>query len=148
MNRFAAVSPWPSRVIARRKLANRILRSNILRMDDEGLRRYATNTRRLLESPDLDTGFPPEQSGLVFTGEFDVFTTPRHCKQIADAMPRSHYILVLDADRLFYIKQFEKTLQVLNDFAKMRSGESVFTNPNRVSLIDHALITLTPAQGI
>lgn len=111
----------PDRPIARRKLANRILKSNILRMDDDALLRYATNTRRLLESPDLDTDVPPEQPGLVFTGEFDVFTTPRHCKQIADAMPRSQYALIPEADHLFHIEQFEKTLQLLIDFGEAQN---------------------------
>lgn len=110
--------------IDRRAVAERVLRTGLLRMSDAQLWQYAANTRRLLEHPPLDLRHAvrgPE--ALVFTGEHDCFTVPAQCREVADAFERSWFTTVRRADHLFHIEQFDVVSGLLLRFLRGRLGK-------------------------
>lgn len=110
--------------IDRRAVAERVLRSGLLRMSDAQVRQYAANTTRLLEHPALE--LRPRVRGpeaLVFTGEHDCFTVPAHCRDIADAFDDSWFTTVRRADHLFHIEQFDVVIGLLLRFMRGRLRE-------------------------
>jgi pimeloyl-ACP methyl ester carboxylesterase len=107
----------PHVAIDRRIVAERVLRSGLLRMTDVELRQYASNTTRLLEHEPLDLSRSirgPE--ALVFTGEHDCFTRPEHCRQVAEAFGRALFTTINRADHLFHIEQFDVVRDLLLHF--------------------------------
>ena len=109
----------PDKEIKRRRLATRLLSTQLKAMPTPFRERYLANTERLLNHPPLDLSKPPSTRTLVFTGEHDVFTTPAHCREIADAIPNSEFTTIPKADHLFHIEHFDATLQLLDRFVNL-----------------------------
>ena len=107
----------PNLPIARRHLAERVLRAGLTRMTDSELRKYATNTARLLDHPGLDLRHSISGlKALVFTGEHDVFTTPAACREVAAAFEDAVFTTIAEADHLFHIEQFDAVCTLLLSF--------------------------------
>jgi pimeloyl-ACP methyl ester carboxylesterase len=103
--------------IARRALAERVLRGGLTRMSDAELRQYAANTTRLLEHPSLDLSVRIRgPRALVFTGEHDCFTVPDACLEVAMAFEHALFTTVREADHLFHIEQFDAVCALLLAF--------------------------------
>jgi pimeloyl-ACP methyl ester carboxylesterase len=98
----------PHLAVDRRAVAERVLRSALLRMSDMELRQYAANTTRLLRHEALNlTQRVRGPEALVFTGEHDCFTLPGHCKEVADAFDSGLFTTVRRADHLLHLEQFD-----------------------------------------
>jgi pimeloyl-ACP methyl ester carboxylesterase len=109
----------PAIAIARRALAERVLRSGLIRMSDAELRQYAANTLRLLEHPPLDlTDRIRGPKALLFTGEHDCFTAPDACLELAKAFDDALFTTVREADHLFHIEQSETVCALLLAFMR------------------------------
>lgn len=111
--------------IERSRFAARVLASQLRRFREEHRERYIENTARLLSHPPLDLTRPPSARALVFTGEFDVYTQPEHCHEIAAALPQSTFALIARADHLFHLERFDVTLRLLDAFARDQPFEQV-----------------------
>ncbi|MBL4865942.1 MAG: alpha/beta hydrolase [Pseudomonadales bacterium] len=65
--------------------------------------------------------FPvPLCNTLMLTGEFDIFTTPAHHKQLHDRSPDSVFTLIKKADHMFHLEQLEVTTQLIETFLSGR----------------------------
>jgi pimeloyl-ACP methyl ester carboxylesterase len=108
----------PTREIARRQAAVRVLRAGLLRMSDFDLDKYASNTERLLQHPPLDvrTGIAGPEV-LAFTGEHDVFTPPEENRRVASAFARAWFTTVRYADHLFHLQRTDTVCALLFRFA-------------------------------
>jgi pimeloyl-ACP methyl ester carboxylesterase len=104
--------------VARRKLALRLLYSQLVGLSADDRLRYEYNTLRLLSSHDcFDLSRPPSAKTLIFTGEHDSFTRPEFCRRIAAALPDSTYTTIKEADHMFLIQQFAATCQLFYHFS-------------------------------
>jgi pimeloyl-ACP methyl ester carboxylesterase len=110
---------------SRANISERVLRAQLKVMPTENQRRYIANTRRLLNINGLDLSSPPDVPTLVFTGEFDGFTTPDNCLEIANSIPGTQFLTILDADHLFHIEQYQATIDLLECFGRQGSLEQV-----------------------
>lgn len=115
----------PSKPIARRKLALRILQSQLINLPQEDRLRYEYNTFRLLLHPCFDLKRPPAVPALVFTGEHDTFTKPHLSRRIAAHLPESLFTTVLEADHMFHLEQFATTSELFYRFSQGQSVEGV-----------------------
>lgn len=108
----------PSKQIARRKLALRILHSQLVNLSHDDKKRYKYNTYRLLKHRFFDLRCPPAVRTLVFTGEHDTFTKPHLNRRIAAHIPGSQFTTVLEADHMFHLEQFVTTSELFYRFSQ------------------------------
>ena len=107
-----------SRHIKKRELTKRVLYSELKNMTNDALEKYIMNTKRLLSYESLDLSNSPNVKTLIFTGEYDVFTLPEYCREIAASLSDSIFTSIKNADHLFHIEQFNTTLELLLRFVK------------------------------
>jgi pimeloyl-ACP methyl ester carboxylesterase len=108
----------PTKQIDRRELVIRVLNSELKNMTRDAAERYIMNTTRLLNYQSLDISESPDVSTLVFTGEYDVFTIPEYCREIASSFSDAVFTSIKNADHLFHIERFDTTLELLLRFVK------------------------------
>ena len=108
----------PSKVIPRRKLVLRILRSQLIKLSEEDKLRFKYNTYRLIQHSFFDLGRPPAVPVLVFTGEHDTFTKAHLCRRIAAHIPGSQFTTILEADHMFHLEQFDTTSELFYRFSQ------------------------------
>ena len=108
----------PEKYIVRRDLALRVLNSELKNMTMLETAKYIQNTNRLLNLQSIDINNSPEVSTIVFTGEFDIFTLPEYCREIASSFSDSIFTTIKNADHLFHIERFNTTLEILMRFVK------------------------------
>ena len=108
----------PSKVIARRKLALRILYSQLLNLSNDDKLRYKYNTYRLLRQRSFDLEHPPAVPVLMFTGEHDTFTEASLCRRIAAHIPEARFTTILEADHMFHLEQFDTTAELFYRFSQ------------------------------
>lgn len=80
------------------ELLQRGLYKNMLKLDAEDLCRYEANTRRLLDLHNLPEG--PTCETLVLVGEYDNFTTPAECFEVAKLCSNSTFGILKNTDHL------------------------------------------------
>lgn len=76
----------------------RSLYKNMLKLGAEDLCRYEINTRRLLDLRSLPEG--PVCETLVLVGEYDNFTTPAECFEVAKSCQNSTFAIISNTDHL------------------------------------------------
>ncbi|MEI8046048.1 MAG: alpha/beta hydrolase [Bacteroidota bacterium] len=106
-------------------LVERILYSCLLKMNDDFKLRFAENTRRLLMHAPLDISSKMNTRTLVMTGEYDVFTRPEYCKEIARSIENSIFLTIRNADHLFHLEQFDATEQIIRNFLQDKPLENM-----------------------
>jgi hypothetical protein len=94
-------------------------------MTMEEQQKYEYNTLRLLHHEPLDLTRPPKCKTLVFTGEYDVFTRPQHCRAIASSIPGSAFTTIKNADHLFHIEQHAVVSDLLLSFSQDASLQNI-----------------------
>lgn len=104
--------------IVRRDLALRVLNAELKNMTKLETEKYILNTNRLLNLQSIDINSSPEVSTLVFTGEYDVFTLPEYCREIASSFSDSIFTTIKNADHLFHLERFNTTLEILMRFVR------------------------------
>lgn len=102
--------------VNKNKLAKRVLYTVCKGLTDREKHHYIINTKRLLNLEPLDLSIQPVVSTLVFTGEYDPFTRPEYCRDIAQSFQRAMFTTIKGADHLFHMEQFEVTLNLLYRF--------------------------------
>ena len=102
--------------VHKNKLAKRVLVSVCKGLSAQEKHHYIVNTKRLLTLKPLDLSIKPEVPTLVFTGEFDPFTKPEYCRDIAKSFQRAMFTTIKGADHLFHMEQFETTLMLFYKF--------------------------------
>jgi len=106
----------PRNYIINQKFAQKILALSIRNMNTEAKKKYIENTYRLIH---LSMKYDKKILGvptLLFTGEFDPFTKPEYCKEIAEEFETVIFTTIKNADHLFPLEQFEYLIQLLSQF--------------------------------
>jgi hypothetical protein len=80
--------------------------------------KYTSNTLRLLHHEPPDLRQPPNCKTFIFTGEFDCFTRPEYCREIANSFPLCYFTTIKNADHLFHLEQFSATAHLLYTFTQ------------------------------
>lgn len=60
----------------------------------------------------------PKVRSLVFTGEYDIFTRPVMCREIAAAICNSVFTTIRNADHLFHIEQKDTMAELVYRLSK------------------------------
>lgn len=77
---------------------------------------YIQNTLRLLNHPELDLSISSDASCLIVTGEYDHFTKPSYCREIAKSFERCYFTTIKGCDHLFTLEDIQTTLDMLYNF--------------------------------
>jgi hypothetical protein len=93
-----------------------VLRAELKRIDEDGLRKYRANMLRLCIQPPLDVESPPSVRSLIFTGEHDHFTRPRFGHALASRMDDAVFVEIEQADHLCHMERFETTTELVRKF--------------------------------
>lgn len=108
------------------KIPERIIKGfykNMQSLSDNCRKRYVHNTRRLLDMAEL-----PEAAKcktLVFTGQYDNFTTPFENYQVSKRFENSEFLLIADGDHLANLEKREVVISVYHAFLTGRSWSEV-----------------------
>jgi pimeloyl-ACP methyl ester carboxylesterase len=102
--------------INRFDVIRRILYRNLENMNKNEQTNYIENTRRLLYHREIDENFNYYSPALVFTGEYDCFTKPEYCREIAWLFEKAIFTTVKNADHLCNIEQFDLTNNLIECF--------------------------------
>jgi pimeloyl-ACP methyl ester carboxylesterase len=105
----------PKQAALRRILVRRVLTATPHEID-----MYAANTRRLMYGRLIDPTVPPTQPILVTTGEYDDFTTPDMCRELAATCADSWFAVVRDADHLLHLERAAEQVDLMVRFFEGR----------------------------
>jgi len=94
--------------IIRYNQIRRMLKRSMRRLSHQDQLKYLLNTERLLMMS-IDLSVSPISKTVVFTGEFDAFTTPDYCAEVAASIPNSEMVVVRNADHMFHVEQLQTT---------------------------------------
>ena len=114
-----------NKIVARRKLVERVIYLQLKNMSGDEIERYISNTWRLLKHEPLDLNDKPSVRALVFTGEHDVFTLPQYCREMAAAFKNAVFTTIKHSDHLSHIQQFPVVTELLMRFLKNKSLEGM-----------------------
>ncbi|MFC4033984.1 alpha/beta fold hydrolase [Streptomyces polygonati] len=112
-------------VVAGAKVRRFLLRRLARLPEAEAEQTYA-NTRRLLNQEMIDTSRPPVAPALVATGEYDSFTTPELCRDMAAACRESWFTEVRAADHMLFL---ERTTELADLTTRFFAAESLADLP-------------------
>ena len=110
------LSPNSREHVQRSRVVERVLRAELKRIDEDGLRKYRANMLRLCIQPPLDVESPPGVRSLIFTGEHDHFTRPRFGRALASRMDDAVFVKIEQADHLCHMERFETTTELVRRF--------------------------------
>ena len=102
--------------VRRGRAIARVMKKQISRLSQEALRKYITNTSRLIDHEPLDLTNPPRVPTLVFTGEHDHLTPPHRGREVAEAIPGAYFTTIRDADHLCHLEQFDRCINLVSRF--------------------------------
>lgn len=97
-------------------LARKLLIKTVKKMNDHNRLNYLQNTLRLLNTPKLTYSEPPKKPFLIFTGEYDRYTSPERCWDVALHLPQAVFATVKNADHLPNLEQFDIFWQICSKF--------------------------------
>lgn len=102
-----------------RSQRQRTIRKAILRnarqFSLEKRRCFTNNTLRLLTSsvPKVDRIQCPT---LCITGEYDSYTTPEHCQELAEAIPQGEFVNMANSDHMFFYDKPQESMDLMLQF--------------------------------
>ena len=99
----------------RQQIIRKAVIRNMRQMDVEKKRCFTNNTLRLLTAcpPDVEQIHCPT---LCFTGEYDPYTTPELCQELAEAIPLGEFATIADTDHLFHIDKPQASMDLIMQF--------------------------------
>ncbi|MCX7725224.1 MAG: alpha/beta hydrolase [Chitinispirillaceae bacterium] len=100
------------------KFVRRFLYSGLKNLNEIQKIKFIENTKRLLEHKPLDLSPLRGVKVLVETGEYDTYTTPKYCEEVASTIENATFITLKNADHLFHMEQFEASVEILRNFLK------------------------------
>lgn len=115
----------PLKEINKRNFVLKLFRKQLMNLNSDQIDRYIGNTRRLFRHSPLNTDHSPGMPALVFTGEYDVFTKPAYCKEIAATFKNAAYTTIKNSDHLFHLEQIDTVLQLCCSFFFDESLEDI-----------------------
>ena len=111
--------------ISRFDAIRRILYYTIMKLSKDDKIKYVENTKRLLEYKGDDFDFKCSSPVLVCTGEYDTFTKPEYCSEIATFFRNSTFVTIKNADHLCNIEQFNYTNNLITSFMLNKSMQNI-----------------------
>ena len=104
------------------KIPDRVIKGfykNMMNLDDNCKQRYKDNTNRLLHLKEVlgEVKCPT----LVFTGEYDNFTTPYENFLISKKIPGSEFLLIKNGDHLANLEHRDLVIDVYRTFMQEKS---------------------------
>lgn len=100
------------------RLPRRLLYNGLRALDESQKIKYIESTLRLLEGISIDISPLKGVKVLVETGEYDTYTSPRYCEEVAGTIEGATFITLKNADHLFHLEQFEASVEILRNFLK------------------------------
>lgn len=107
------------------RLVERILYGGLVKMNEDFKKKFIENTTRLLVHAPLDISVKVNAKALVLTGEYDVYTKPEYCRDIAKSINNSVFLTICNADHLFHLEQFNITVEIISNFVQDISLETI-----------------------
>ena len=101
------------------------LKTDLLNLDEIGLRKYVSNTRRICELKELKGS--PECPTLVVIGEYDNFLTPAENHELARRCRNAAFALMAGVDHLIPV---EKPRQMARIYSRFLLGKSLDDLPD------------------
>jgi pimeloyl-ACP methyl ester carboxylesterase len=98
------------------RLAQKLLRIGISKLSAIRRKNYVENTLRMIHTPHLDYSDCTYLPFLIFTGEYDNYTRPEYCREVAQLLPAAHYTLIKQADHLANLEQYDTVSRLCEDF--------------------------------
>lgn len=98
---------------------------HFVRLSPHKRQQFIINSKRLLNFEGFS--FPKKISSpaLVFTGEYDPFTKPELCWEIAKEFSNCLYTTIKNADHMVHLETFETCLALFNNFFYEKNLEDV-----------------------
>lgn len=96
-----------------------------VRMNEHKRQQYIINSKRLLNFEGFNFTKKISVPTLVFTGEYDPFTKPEFCLDIAKGFTNATYTTVKDTDHMVHVENFESCLSLLIHFFNDLNFENV-----------------------
>ncbi|NQU88393.1 MAG: alpha/beta hydrolase [Mariniphaga sp.] len=106
-------------------LVKRIMRCLLSRMPKEDTKNTVENTKRILNQNSMDLRKAPDVPTLVYTGEYDSFTKPEYCREVAIHFNNATYTTIKNADHLFHIEQTDTVIEMGIRFVLGKSIETL-----------------------
>lgn len=106
----------PFKEVNKRNIVSKFFRRQLQSLTPNQIEKYISNTIRLLQQPPLNIDQSPNVPTLVFTGEYDSFTKPDYCKEIADSFKNARFTTIKNADHLCHLEQFNTVIQLFDRF--------------------------------
>ena len=100
----------------RGRVIARMLRKRLDALTGDNVRKYVSNTSRIIEHEPLNISQPPLVPTLVFTGEHDHLTPPRAGRECAETIPGAWFTTIRDADHLCHLQQFDSCVNLVSKF--------------------------------
>jgi len=98
------------------RLAQKLLRIGISKLSAVRRKNYVENTLRMINTPHLNYSNCAHLPFLIFTGEYDNYTRPEYCREVAQLLPSAQYTLIKHADHLANLEQFDTVSRLCEDF--------------------------------
>ena len=129
--------------VKRSSLVKRVMECSLARISKADTRNMAENTRRILYHGALDLKKAACVPALVYTGEYDHFTRPEYCREVAGYFNNATYTTVKKADHLFHIEQTSTVIEMGIRFVKGEALESL-TQLNKIEYLSRKVTPLRP----
>ena len=102
---------------ARKKAFTRkVLSRQLSSISSEQKQKFLSNSKRVLQTQSLEIGSLNNTETLVFTGEYDDFTSITDCREFARGIGNSGFLTIDQADHLFHLQQFDVLTDILENF--------------------------------
>ena len=114
-----------SKNVNKSSLVKRVMECSLARISKAEIKKMVENTRRILHHGTLDLSKAASVPTLVYTGEYDHFTKPEYCREVAGYFNRAIFTTIKKADHLFHIEQTKTVIEMGIRFVKGESIESL-----------------------
>ncbi len=123
-----------SKNVNKSSLVKRVMECSLARISKSEIKKMVENTRRILHHGTLNLRNAANVPTLVYTGEYDHFTKPEYCREVAGYFNNAIYTTIKRADHLFHIEQTQTVIEMGIRFVKGESMESL-TLLNRIDYL-------------
>lgn len=130
--------------VKRSSLVKRVMECSLSRISKADTKNMAENTRRILHHGALDLKKAAGVPTLVYTGEYDHFTKPEYCREVAGYFKKAIFTTVKKADHLFHIEQTKTVIEMGIRFVKGIALESL----SQLNKIEYLSNEETPVRAM
>ena len=97
-------------------LISSLFNKQILKLSDDKLKKFKSNTDRIIKFGTASIEGIQDLKTLIFTGEYDSFTTCKRRKSLADTFTNARFDKVPETDHLFLFENPKFAIQLIADF--------------------------------